>query len=430
MSPPNRRSPIAPPRADPEAGAASAIMGRVNRPSDNNGAGRGSTISACIIAANEARALPRCLESVAFCDEVLVVDSGSTDATADLARAAGARVIEQPWLGFAAQRNVALDNAQGDWVLEIDADERVSSDLRTEIEAFVASPGDCRIAGLPLREIFLGHRLGPSGKYPKYRHRLVLAGAYRHDERRTVHEGFTPEGPVHPFEGDLIHLLALSWRQAVSDMWSYARLEAGQLHAPRTAKNLAIGVLLRPAAKFLYRMTVDGGWRDGWPGSVKIALDCAADSIVWVRYFAGMLGAERGESGVGEGQHYGSRTARRGPIRVVAVAGTGRSAEAQRWLERAAEAGADVALITSGRRSSTVRVRRLNRLTPLSLIRALDAEEQLRTIDCVLPFGRKARLLLRAAPRQLRGNMPFLDPQGDPAQTRWDAAAREEIVTA
>src|SRR2546422_7468048 len=100
----------------------------------------GASVSACIIARDEERRLPGCLGSVSFCDEVVVVDGGSQDSTVELARAAGAKVVEHPWRGFGAARNVAIDNAAGDWILEVDADERVSPALRAQIEAFVAEP--------------------------------------------------------------------------------------------------------------------------------------------------------------------------------------------------------------------------------------------------------------------------------------------------
>ena len=180
----------------------------------------GVRLSACIIALNEERHLPACLESVGFCDEIVVVDSGSVDRTREIARAAGARVVEQPWLGYGAQRKVALDHALGEWVLEIDADERVSPELREEMRAFVDDPpAGVDLAGLPLRDILVGHPLGRSAKYPKYRHRLFRRDAYRHDEDRTVHEGLTPHGEVHPFTGDLVHYVADDWREAIVDMW-------------------------------------------------------------------------------------------------------------------------------------------------------------------------------------------------------------------
>jgi hypothetical protein len=390
-----------------------------------------ATIAACIIARNESANLPDCLASVAFCDEVVLVDSGSTDDTMQIAAAAGARVLEHPWHGFAAQRNVALDHARGDWVLEIDADERVSPRLRGEIEAFLADPpAGVRLAGLPVRETFLGHALGRAAKYPKYRHRLLLRGAYRHDERRTVHEGLVPDSSVHPFEGDLVHLLATSWGEALGDAWRYARLEAGQLQARRTPAALLKGAVLRPTVKFLYRLIVDGGWRDGWAGAAKIALDCATDATVWIRHATGLHGSERGASGVDPDQHYGAWKARLGSVRVLAVAaGAAPSAAAARWLEQAAGGGADAALLsTDPPAGAGVRVRRLQRLRPLTLIRALDAEEQLRTLDAVVAFGRPAQLMLHAVPRELRGRMPGLSCQTDPAGVRWDAAARERAT--
>jgi glycosyltransferase involved in cell wall biosynthesis len=380
------------------------------------------TISACIIARDEAERLPDCLASVAFCQEIVLVDSGSTDATVQIARAAGATVVEQPWLGYAAQRNVALDHASGTWVLEIDADERVTPRLRSEIESFLADPPHgVDLAGLPLREIFLGRALGRSAKYPKYRHRLLRRGCQRHDETRTVHEGLVPDGVVHPFEGDLLHVHATSWREALGDAWRYARLEAGQLQARRTPIAILKGAILRPAAKLLYRLTVDGGWRDDWPGAARIAIDCATDSIVWLRYAAARHGHERGESGVQEGLHYGAWKLRRGSARIVGVAaGAQASMRATRWLAQAAAAGADVSLLTDDPPDdSQLRVRPLERFGPFALIRALDAEEQLRTLDAVVPFGRRAALLLHIVPQDLSGHLREVTSELDPGAVRW-----------
>jgi len=366
------------------------------------------SLSACVIARDEAERLPACLASVEFCDEIVVVDGGSTDATVRVAEAAGARVVHQPWLGFAAQRNVGLDHARGEWVLEIDADERVSLALRGEIEAFLAAPpAGVELGGLPRREVFLGRALGPSAKYPMYSHRLLRREAYRHDELRTVHEGLVPHGPVHPFEGDLMHLLAVSWREALTDAWCYARLETGQLDEDPSLAGFLKGAFLRPTIKFGYRLTVDGGWRDGWRGTSRIAIECAIDSTVWIRHVLGFRGRERGRSGAPAGGHYGARKLPRGSAHVVAVAaGTAATASAARWLTGIQADGADVALISDSPGAlagSQVRLRRLPTRSPLALIHALDAEEQLRTIDVVVPFGRRASTLMRLVPGPLRG---------------------------
>lgn len=384
--------------------------------------GAPATISACIISRDEAMSLPGCLASVAFCDEIVVVDSGSTDTTVEIARAAGAQVVAQPWLGFAAQRNVALDHASCEWVLEIDADERVSETLGAEIKRFLAAPpGDVDIAGIPRREVFLGRALGHAAKYPKYGHRLLRNGAYRHDEGRTVHEGLVPVGVVHPFAGDLVHMMALTWREAVADSWRYARLEAGQLQAPRSLPAVLVGALVRPTVKFVYRLSVDGGWRDGWRGLVYISLDCSTDTVVWIRHLLGHRGNEHGRSGIAANAHYGSRKFRRGCLRVLAVADPGAASIAEEWLAAARVAGADVALI--GERPAPgqngVRTRSVPRLGLLALIRALDAEEQLRPIDAVVAFGWRARQLLRGVPPALRGEMPEITQETDPGTVNW-----------
>jgi glycosyltransferase involved in cell wall biosynthesis len=384
-------------------------------------------ISACIIARDEAPRLPACLASVAFCDEVVLVDSGSTDDTVKIATAAGARVIEQPWLGFPAQRNVALDNALGEWVLEIDADERVTPDLATEILSFIADPpAEVDLGGLPLSNLFLGRFLGPSAKYPEYRRRLLRRESYRHEESRTVHEGLIPHGPVHPFTHDLEHLLADNLGEALGDAWRYARLEAGQMQSPLTLATFVRGALLRPAVKFLYRLTVDGGWRDGWRGVVKMAIDCAIDTIVWFRHLLGRRGDRHGQSGVQGSQHYGAVKFRRGSPRVVGVAAEPvASARAIEWLRAARTAGADVALVGDatvreealqiGDEQGAIRVRRTpRRMGPLTLIRALEAEEQLRTIDAVILFGARARLLSHALPVGLRGSTHGYGESCDP----------------
>jgi hypothetical protein len=381
------------------------------------------TLSACIIARDEELHLPDCLASVAFCDEVVVVDSGSRDATVAIARAAGAHVVQQPWLGYAAQRNVAADHATGEWVLEVDADERVSPPLRAEIEAFLAGPppADTHLAGLPLRDVLLGRPLGPSAKYPKYRHRLFRRGHHRHDEARTVHEGLVPDGPVHPFAGDLTHLLAETWGEALGDTWRYARLEAGQLDAPRTARSILVGAVARPVVKLAYRLTLDGGWRDGWAGAVKIGLDCANDTLVWARHAAGRSGGVRGRSGVSAGMHFGAWRGRRGTPRLAVLAGGATdTARATAWAARAAaDAAADVVVITDAPAGAAgppaPRVHPVARVRPIGATRALDAEEQLRPLDAVVTFGRAAQRALRVLPAAPRDALVLDGDAHEPA---------------
>ncbi len=383
-------------------------------------------ISACLIVQDEQERIGAALQSVAFCDETIVVDGGSRDATIAIAQAAGARVIENPWPGFAAQRNVALDAASGDWVLEIDADERVTPELRASIQALLAHPpAGARMAVCALRHHFLGGLLGPSAKYPAYRARVFRRGAYRHDESRAVHEGVEPhERPV-VLDGDFEHELADTLHEAFADTWRYARLESRHVSPPRTLRAALIGIVLRPSAKLVYRTFVDGGWRDGWRGLLKIALDAGSDALVWV---LSIRRDGRGEAladdrqAPGEG-HFGRRPV--GPAKVVALSGGGKAAAAaEQWLSGLRAQGLDVALVSTAMANGEgvlvrgggdgVPLQRVERLSPLRAIRALEIEMQLRTIDAVVSVGARARLTRRLVPRTLRPEIAGLEVSLDP----------------
>jgi hypothetical protein len=401
-------------------------------------------ISACLIVQNEQARLPAALASADFCDEIIVVDGGSTDHTVQLAREAGARVIENRWPGFAAQRNVAIDAATSDWILEIDADERISPTLRGSIEILLsAPPPDISMAVCALRNRFLGEPIGPSAKYPAYRRRIFRRGAYAHDSSREVHEGLEPhERPV-VLDGDLEHELASTLGEALIDTWRYARLESLHLQAPATAQAYVIGITLRPTAKWLYRVIVDGGWRDGWRGLLKISLDTASDALVWVLVLtrpgrSPITPTASPHDGEGPKAHFGRRRA--GPVKIVALADGGRAARAAtRWLTELRTQGADVALISTEngavgaeqRHSESragpgaiasaptiedVPLRAVKRLGPLTVIRALEIETQLRTIDAVVPVGRRARLIHRLMPEILRPGIAGLDIDVEPAR--------------
>jgi hypothetical protein len=379
-------------------------------------------ITACLIVQDEQERLPAALRSVSFCEEIVVVDGGSSDRTVELARAAGAKVIENAWPGFGAQRNLALDAASGEWVLEIDADERVSPRLRESIRALLEKPPPgVGMAVCPLRNRFLGGMLGPSAKYPAYRSRVFRRGAYRHDETRSVHEGIEPRERPLLLEGDLEHELAGTLREALHDVWRYARLERSHLAPPGGARPYAVGILARPLAKLAYRLLVDGGWRDGWRGLLKIWLDAASDALVWSLLLTDALRGSRTARGGAEerapmlpathDRHFGRRPD--GPAKVVALAAGRRSCElAMRRLAKLRAQGLDVALICDappqGWQDSGIAVRPVPRMSPLQAMRALDLEMQIRTIHGVLAVGGRAQLVHSLLPLGLR---PRLDPE-------------------
>jgi hypothetical protein len=387
---------------------------------------RGERVAACLIVQNEQERLGAALDSVAFCDEVIVVDGGSSDHTVEIARRAGAHVIENPWPGFAAQRNVAIDASSSDWILEVDADERVTPVLRASIEQLLgAPPPQVNMAVCALRNRFLGGPLGPSAKYPGYRSRLFRREAFRHDESRTVHEGIDVNERPLILAGDLEHELAASLREALTDMWRYAQLESHQVAGPSAALPYLAGIALRPMTKFFYRMIVLGGWRDGWRGVLKISLDVSSDALVWVF----VLRRGRGTAAdleSGDVEHFGR--SRVGQAKVVALAGRGNPArEAAAWLAQLKQHGIDVTLISAGDLvECDVPLAPMRRLLPLAAMRAIDAEMHLRVIDALVPVGRHARLVWHLLPSTLRPEIAGVDSNAPPVQA---AAAAKAAVT-
>ncbi|MDQ6804105.1 MAG: glycosyltransferase family 2 protein [Actinomycetota bacterium] len=369
-------------------------------------AGLHLNLSACLIVKDEEERLPAALRSLDFCDEILVIDSGSADRTAELARSAGARVIEQSWLGFAAQRNVALEHAASEWVLEIDADERVTEALARAIRAFLANPPDgVDLVAMARRNIFLDRRLGPAAVYPDYRFRLLRRSAHRHDETRTVHEGLASSGRVWVLDGELEHLLAASLREALTDMVAYARLESRMIPRPVVVRVAAVGIAVRPAVKLLYRLALGGGWRDGWRGALWILRDCVSDALVWA-FALTDPGSGPADSDTRLRGHFGVSKPPSRLTRVVGLAcGTRAAEQASDWLARAAKHGADAVLITDAASPAALpfRARRVRRFTPLQVLQALDAERQLGPVDALLPAGWRERSLARVLPGRLRG---------------------------
>jgi glycosyltransferase involved in cell wall biosynthesis len=162
------------------------------------------TLSVIIITKNESARILECLDSVAFADEIIVLDSGSTDNTTDLARAFGARVEStSDWPGFGPQKNRALDLATSDWVLSIDADERVTPELAISIQSAMKQNRILAFRSARLSN-FCGRFIRHSGWWPDYVVRLFKRGAARFSDA-VVHETVVPTGPVGTLDGHFTH---------------------------------------------------------------------------------------------------------------------------------------------------------------------------------------------------------------------------------
>ena len=226
-----------------------------------------SRLSACIISYNEADRIEACLRSVSFCDEIVLVDSHSTDATRELAAALGARVIERDWPGYRSQKQFAVDSAASDWVLCVDADERVSPLLRAEIEA-QRERGFASCAGWSVPRItdYFGRFLHHGNAYPD---RLIRLFDRRRGRwiGREIHENTAVDGPVGRLRGHLEHYSYRNLSDHQDRMQRYAALMAEALY--NSGKRCGLGkVLLNPQWRFVRGYCLRLGFLDGWRGLV------------------------------------------------------------------------------------------------------------------------------------------------------------------
>lgn len=229
------------------------------------------TLAACVITLNEEDRIGDCLDSVSWADELLVVDAGSADRTAEIAREKGARVVVRGWPGYAAQKNFALGEVAADWVLSVDADERVSGELAASIRGFLAAPGD-GVAGASMarRTRYLGRWIRHGGWYPDRKVRLVRRGRGRW-EGEHVHERLAVDGEVRALDGDLLHLTYRGLADHVRTMDRYTA-EAARALAARGARGGLGGMIAAPPLKFLKMYLVKAGFLDGVPGFVAAVM--------------------------------------------------------------------------------------------------------------------------------------------------------------
>lgn len=223
-------------------------------------------ISATIIALNEERNIARAIESLRCCEEILVVDSGSTDRTCEVARLHGARVIEAGWLGYAAQKNYAAGLASHDWILSIDADEALSEGLEAEIWRLKKSGPQADAYEFARLARYLGRWILHSGWYPDYKVRLY------HREKAEwvgefVHESVRATGSVGRLEGNLLHFTCESLTEHVKTMNAYTTLAAREIAARRIRISWA-RLLLDPPFTFFRAYIVKRGFQDGLEGFI------------------------------------------------------------------------------------------------------------------------------------------------------------------
>ena len=230
-----------------------------------------AALSAVIITHNAEAQLDTCLASLKLADEILILDSGSNDGTQAIADKHGARFVHQDWLGYGAQKQAAVDQASHDWVLCIDADEWLSSELITSIKKELQQPLHQAFA-FPRCNRFMGRWLRHGEGYPDLSLRLFnRQHAYWGDA--PIHEKVMTDCSVGRLDGDLMHESETSLDDYLSKQNRYTSLQAEQMH--QRGKQAGIGkLLLNPVFRFAKFYLIRLGFLDGMPGLVHISIGC------------------------------------------------------------------------------------------------------------------------------------------------------------
>src|SRR5713226_4025864 len=239
-------------------------------------------LTAIIPTYNEESNVLDCLASVAFADEILVVDSFSTDRTVELARSVlNARVLQHAYEGNGPQCNWAMDQASHPWILVVDADERVTPELASEVGALLSSGPAENLYRLRRHNLFLGRVMRGSGWGRDRLVRLLRRGAARYPERR-VHADIEPVGPAPTLSAPLLHHTFRSFDHYLGKLDRYARWGAEDL-ARQGRRSGPAQIALRPAWRFLRSWILEGGIRDGVRGLLVCGLQSYGVFLKWAR---------------------------------------------------------------------------------------------------------------------------------------------------
>lgn len=224
-------------------------------------------ISVLLPTCNCAEILLPTLDSIAWADEILVVDSFSTDATIDICRSRGARIIQHVYINSAKQKNWAVTHCKNEWVLQIDSDEVLEEGAREEIESVLAGiPPQVDAFRIPRKNYVLGRWMKHAGIYPDHQTRLFRRNRGRWQDRE-VHAHVVVPGEIRVLKSHIIHTGMPNLSKQVRNLDRYTRYEADQMRklgrSFRTHE-----MLLRPPYIFAKRYFWQGGWKDGWRGLI------------------------------------------------------------------------------------------------------------------------------------------------------------------
>ena len=245
-------------------------------------------LSVTIITLNEEENISRAIQSVSWADEIVVVDSGSSDRTVEIARSAGATVIHNPWPGYGKQKNFAQSKARNHWVLNIDADEEVSPELARDIQQAIRKTGDAHGYYFPRKTFYLGRWIRHGGWYPNHLVRLVDRRHAAWTEP-SVHETLRVHGPVTGLSGDLLHYAFRSIHEQILTNLNFSKLGSQDLQRKGQDPSL-VKLMIKPLGKFIETYFIKRGFLDGLAGFI-ISVNAAHSMFLKYAYLLeGRLG--------------------------------------------------------------------------------------------------------------------------------------------
>lgn len=236
-------------------------------------------MSVTVIAGEAEHEIRECLESVKWADEIIVVNS-AVGRTAEIARQYTEKVLYRQWGGYGVQKQFALESATKEWVLSIDTDERVCTDLREEIQTILSNGSAYDGYYIPRRSYFLGHWIRHCGWYPGFQLRFFRRTNARMNDRE-VHEAFVVDGPVGFLKSDIIHYTHPTIEKALGKANEYSALEAAEKVGKKHVN--ALLVVLHPLYEFFSSFILKQGFRDGVYGLMVCLIHAMTDAQVHMR---------------------------------------------------------------------------------------------------------------------------------------------------
>ena len=228
-------------------------------------------LSVAIITKNEAKNIFDCLQSVAFAKQIVIVDSGSDDETIKIAKAFGCNIYTNPWNGFGAQKQVAIDYCEEEWILLLDADERVSPEMAEQIKDIVSGTGNADGYSFPRKNFFCGRWIKHAGWWPDRVVRLFKRG-YGQMSNATVHEAIVVRGVVENLACPIEHYTESSLSGIIQKIDRYSSLSANEAYMQGKRSSIICAVL-RAVIAFFHNYILRAGLLDGTPGLIIATTD-------------------------------------------------------------------------------------------------------------------------------------------------------------